>query len=244
MIKTFSITDVGKKRQLNQDYVYTSEMPVGKLPNLFIVADGMGGHKAGDYASRCTVETIVEAVSKSELESYEDIIREAIEKANAAVFEQSISKEEYNGMGSTVVVATCINEETLLVANVGDSRLYCIGKKMEQITLDHSYVEEMVRQGKISPADAKNHPDKNIITRAIGVDSTVEIDFFHAMLAEEDIILMCSDGLTNMLDDKEIRTVLESRKDIVSKAEELVNAANRNGGKDNIAVVLVKPFAK
>ena len=115
---------------------------------------------------------------------------------------------------------------------------------MEQITLDHSYVEEMVRQGKISPADAKNHPDKNIITRAIGVDSTVEIDFFHAMLAEEDIILMCSDGLTNMLDDKEIRTVLESRKDIVSKAEELVNAANRNGGKDNIAVVLVKPFAK
>lgn len=244
MLKTFSMTDIGQIRKLNQDYVYSSEMQVGPLPNLFIVADGMGGHKAGDYASRCTVETIVQEVKDTQYVIPEDIIRDAIRKANQTVYTTSRDQEEMSGMGSTVVVATCLNTKEICVANVGDSRLYLVGEKIEQITHDHSLVEEMVRRGGISKEDARNHPDKNIITRAVGVAENIDIDFFHIPIQEGDTILMCSDGLTNMLEDREIKTVLESRGDIAGKAEELINAANKNGGKDNIAVVLIEPFAK
>lgn len=244
MLKTFSLTDIGMNRKLNQDYIYTSERPVGNLPNLFIVADGMGGHRAGDYASRCTVETIVESVSACESENVETIIQSAVETANSKVFETSLANADMQGMGSTVVVATCLEDGELVVANVGDSRLYLIGHKIEQITRDHSLVEEMVRRGSLSREDARNRKDKNIITRAIGVSDVVEMDFFHVKLQENDTVLMCSDGLTNMLEDKEIKMIVDSRNDIVGKAQELVNAANRNGGKDNIAVVLIEPFAK
>lgn len=244
MLKTFSITDIGQRRKLNQDYTFTSERPVGNLPNLFIVADGMGGHKAGDYASKCTVETIVETARECKAENPETIIQEAVEAANRKVYDTSLANEDMNGMGSTVVVATCRPDGELIVANVGDSRLYLIGHKIEQITRDHSLVEEMVRCGSLTREDARNRKDKNIITRAIGVSETVEMDFFHVRLQEEDMILMCSDGLTNMLEDTEIKMIVDSRNDIVGKAQELVNAANRNGGKDNIAVVLIEPFAK
>ena len=244
MLKTFSMTDIGQIRKLNQDYVYSSEMSVGPLPNLFIVADGMGGHKAGDYASRCTVETIVDEVKNSKLKAPEEVIREAVQKANQTVYHTSQDREEMNGMGSTVVVATCLDTKEICVANVGDSRLYLVGDKIEQITRDHSLVEEMVRRGGITKEDARNRSDKNIITRAVGVAEDIDIDFFNIPIQEGDTILMCSDGLTNMLEDREIKTVLESRGDVAGKAEELINAANKNGGKDNIAVVLIEPFAK
>lgn len=242
MLKTFSLTDKGKKRQLNQDFVFTSEQPVGVLPNLFIVADGMGGHKAGDYASRCTVETIVKTAEELQGDAKE-IIRKAIEEANHQVFEKSSEDENLNGMGSTVVVATCLDGGKLLVANVGDSRLYAINDEITQVTKDHSLVEEMVRLGTLAREEARNHPDKNIITRAVGVSETVEMDFFEKELIEGDSILMCSDGLTNMLEDDEIRKILSSKRDIVERTEELIKAANNNGGKDNIAVVLIEPFA-
>ncbi len=150
---------------------------------------------------------------------------------------------DLEGMGTTVVAATCIGEE-LHVANVGDSRLYVIGEKITQVTRDHSLVEEMIRMGGIGREEARNHPDKNIITRAIGARDTIEIDFFHEELKSGDIVLMCSDGLTNMLEDEEIRMILNGQRDIVEKAEQLVKAANNNGGKDNIAVVLIEPFAE
>ena len=243
MLKTFSITDIGKKRKLNQDYVYTSERPVGNLPNVFIVADGMGGHNAGDYASKFTVETIVgEIISLSE-KNPEQILKKAIEVANDKVLRMANENPDLEGMGTTVVAATCIGEE-LHVANVGDSRLYVIGEKITQVTRDHSLVEEMIRMGGIDRAAARNHPDKNIITRAIGAEESIEIDFFHEELKSGDIVLMCSDGLTNMLEDEEIRMILNGQRDIVEKAEQLVKAANNNGGKDNIAVVLIEPFAE
>jgi len=141
-----------------------------------------------------------------------------------------------------VVVATCKGRE-LLVANVGDSRLYVVGRQIRQITRDHSLVEEMVRLGGIDRETARNHPDKNIITRAIGATPSVDVDFFHVELQEDELILMCSDGLTNMLEDEEIRMILHGQRDIVEKAEELVKAANNNGGKDNIAVILIEPAA-
>ncbi len=242
MIKTFSLTDIGKKRKLNQDFVYTSERPVGNLPNVFIVADGMGGHKAGDIASRCTVETIVEEIGKCQETDPVRILRMAIEKANEKVRFLASEDENFAGMGTTVVVATCKGRE-LLVANVGDSRLYVVGRQIRQITRDHSLVEEMVRLGGIDRETARNHPDKNIITRAIGATPSVDVDFFHVELQEDELILMCSDGLTNMLEDEEIRMILHGQRDIVEKAEELVKAANNNGGKDNIAVILIEPAA-
>ena len=243
MLKTFSITNIGRKRKLNQDYVYTSEQPVGKLPNLFIVADGMGGHNAGDYASKTTVETMVEKVSASEETERTRILDEAIQAANRLIREKASESAELEGMGTTVVAATC-DGTRLCVANVGDSRLYVANKKeIRQITKDHSWVEEMVRRGGMGREEARNHPDKNIITRAVGAEDSVKVDFFSVQLKEGDMILMCTDGLTNMLEDEEIRMILNGARDVVEKAEALVAAANDHGGKDNISVILIDPLA-
>ena len=244
MIKTFSITDIGKKRKLNQDYVYTSETPVGPLPNLFLVADGMGGHKAGDYASRCAIETIVDYIGRTGDVEPVGILEAAVARANEMVRYKASSDEAYNGMGTTLVAAT-IEGNRMRVANVGDSRLYVVGsRKINQITRDHSYVEEMVRMGEIRRDQARSHPDKNIITRAVGAEENIAVDFFDVTLQPGDIVLMCSDGLTNMIEDEEIRMILQGKRDLVEKAESRVNAANNNGGKDNIAVVLIDPFGE
>lgn len=240
MLKTFSVTDIGKKRKVNQDFVYTSENAVGNLANLFIVADGMGGHNAGDYASKTTVETMVEEIEKSCETNPLLIFETAIEAANERVRKKASEDTELEGMGTTVVAATC-RENILQVANVGDSRLYIVNQEIKQITRDHSLVEEMVRMGGLGKEEARNHPDKNIITRAVGAGRTVEPDFFTVELEEGDMVLMCSDGLTNMLEDEEIRMILCGARDIVEKATMLVNAANANGGKDNISVILIEP---
>jgi len=241
MLKTFSITDIGRKRKQNQDYVFTSEIPVGPLENLFIVADGMGGHNAGDYASKYAIATIVE-----EIEMSKDGIVAALEKAicsaNSHIRAKSRENEDMIGMGTTVVAAT-IKDDIMCVANVGDSRLYVINDEVRQITVDHSLVEEMVRMGGIGREQARVHQDKNIITRAIGAEDEIKIDFFQVELRKGDMILLCSDGLTNMVEDEEIRMILLAQKDIAGKAEALVAAANQNGGKDNITVILIEPFA-
>lgn len=243
MLKTFSKTDIGKKRKLNQDAVYSSEQPIGNLPNLFLVADGMGGHNAGDFASKITVETIVEHIAASKETSPARILEEAIVASNTLVRSIAERQPQLEGMGTTVVAASC-QGNVMSVANVGDSRLYVVGqKKIRQITRDHSWVEEMIRRGGLGRDEARNHPDKNIITRAVGAEDTVKIDFFTVNLEEGDMILMCTDGLTNMLEDEEILRVLEISRDIVEKAEELVRVANEKGGKDNISVILIDPLA-
>lgn len=240
MLKTFSITDIGRKRKVNQDFVYSSERLVGPLPNLFLVADGMGGHNAGDYASRLAVETIVERSSGSLETNPLRVLDEAVQSANALVRKRAQETPELQGMGTTVVAAV-IDGRELYVANVGDSRLYIVNSgEIRQITKDHSWVEEMVRRGGIGKAEARNHPDKNIITRAVGAEETVRIDFFQVLLQEGDVILMCTDGLTNMLEDEEIRMTLDGARDIVEKAQGLVRAANERGGRDNISVVLIE----
>ncbi len=242
MIKAVSVTDVGKRRQLNQDIVFASEQALGRLPNVFIVADGMGGHNAGDYASRYTVEVIVNEIKSSDRDDCKEVIKDAIETANTKIREAAKADEALTGMGTTVVAAT-YKDGILYVANVGDSRLYVIGNQIRQITRDHSLVEEMVRMGGIDRASARNHPDKNIITRAIGAQENVEIDFFDVTLELGDIVLMCSDGLTNMLEDHEILQILLGNDSISKKADLLICAANNNGGRDNIAVILIEPFA-
>ena len=239
MIRSFSVTDIGKRRQLNQDFVFTSELPLGCLPNLFVVADGMGGHKAGEYASKYTVETIIEEVGKARNKEPVEILQKAIQRANDRVRRKAKEDENMVGMGTTVVVSTCM-DGILYVANVGDSRLYVVNEEIKQITRDHSLVEEMIRMGGIDRASARNHPDKNIITRAVGAMDTVEVDFFEVELQKGDIVLMCSDGLTNMIEDEEIFTILKRENGLEHKAEELIKIANNNGGKDNIAVVLME----
>ncbi len=242
MLKTFSITDIGKKRTMNQDFVFSSENPVGGLPNLFIVADGMGGHNGGGYASSYAVEVIREFIENSDLTGPEALFKSAIEEANTKVRIKAAENPELSGMGTTVVMA-CLFDDTLYVANVGDSRLYVIDSDIRQITTDHSYVEEMIKVGQLDRESARTHSQKNIITRAVGAEDTVVSDFFSVALHPGDTVLMCSDGLTNMLEDRDISLILKSGRDVVGKAEELVKAANANGGKDNIAVILIEPFS-
>lgn len=239
MLKTFSITDIGMRRSINQDYVFSSEQPVGSLPNLFIVADGMGGHKAGDFASRQATQTIVEFLQNSTEESIVVAIRNAIEQANRVVIAKAAESECFEGMGTTVVLATIL-ENTMYVANVGDSRLYLERDELRQITKDHSLVEEMVRMGGIDQEAARYHPKKNVITRAVGGSDEIQIDFFEIQLEPGDVILMCSDGLTNMVEDSDISLILKKQRDVVEMAETLVSTANENGGADNVSVIVIK----
>lgn len=242
MLRSYAITDIGQKRQLNQDFIYLSETPIGNLPNVFIVADGMGGHNAGDYASRYAVETVVDEIGASFERNPVKILGRAIERANTLIREKAQENMAYAGMGTTMVIATCIGRY-LEVANVGDSRLYVINDKIEQITQDHSLVEEMVRMGGIDRESARNHPDKNIITRAIGARDYIEADFFNMELQTGDMVLLCSDGLTNMIDDEAIHQILTGDGSLKDRVEELVETANRNGGKDNISVIVIEPLA-
>ncbi|WWR14881.1 Stp1/IreP family PP2C-type Ser/Thr phosphatase [Lachnospiraceae bacterium JLR.KK008] len=243
MLQAFSITDIGKRRKLNQDYVFASVCPIGNLPNVFIVADGMGGHNAGDYASRYTVEMMEHQIRLSEQTEPVWILGNAIREANTYIRGMAQENENLFGMGTTVVAAT-LEDAVLQCANVGDSRLYIIDREeIRQITKDHSLVEEMVRMGGIDKKAARSHPDKNIITRAVGAQDTIEIDFFQVSVTPGDLILLCSDGLTNMLEDEEIREIVSGDGSLSEKGRQLVDAANRNGGKDNIAVILIDSFA-
>lgn len=239
-MKVFSATDIGQKRQMNQDFIYTSAEPVGNLPNLFVVADGMGGHNAGDFASRYSVSVLVETIKKDKNFNPVKIIRNGIEEANREILAQSRQNETMAGMGTTMVAATVVGGYAY-VANVGDSRLYVAGETLKQITQDHSLVAEMVRLGELSPEEARNHPDKNIITRAVGTADDVKIDFFDIKLEPGDQILMCSDGLSNMVSDRDIQEILRTAQG-EDRAQELVDQANANGGKDNIAVIVIEPF--
>ena len=238
-MKAFSITDIGERRRINQDYVFCSDNAIGKLPNLFIVADGMGGHNAGDYASRYCVEFFKQRIEESEIESPIALIDAAIKKTNEALRIKAQEQTELEGMGTTLVAATIFDKE-MYVANVGDSRLYVIGKEIKQVTEDHSLVEAMVKTGELNRNEARVHPNKNIITRAIGANETVEPDFFEVNLEEGDTVLMCSDGLTNMLEDETIERIIRENENPEEAAETLVKFANKNGGKDNIAIIIIK----
>ena len=241
-MKTFSMTDIGRKREINQDYVFATDETIGHLPNLLVVADGMGGHRAGDFASRFTVEVLAEEVQNSKETHPEQILGNAIQTANERLMEEAAKDSRLEGMGTTLVAATIL-DHVLYFANVGDSRLYLINKEIRQLSKDHSMVEEMVRLGGLTEEEAKHHPDKNIITRAMGVKDKVEPDFFEYRLKGGDTILMCSDGLTNMVDDDEIFQIVKSARDIVEAVETLIQRANENGGSDNIGIVLAQPYA-
>lgn len=239
-MKGYSTTDKGKTRDINQDYIYCSDEPVGLLPNLYIVADGMGGYNAGDFASRCSVDAFVAQVQKNEQPTVISTLTEALKVANATVLRHARENEEMNGMGTTFVAATVFPDRTY-VMNVGDSRLYLLGDELKQITVDHSYVEEMIRKGELQRKDARIHPKKNVITRAVGVEDNVEADFYEIETDEDSrFLLLCTDGLTNMVEDDEIcHMIAKYAKTPQEAVQRLVKKANENGGKDNISIIVI-----
>lgn len=237
---SYARTDVGRVRKINQDSVFASHEPVGMLPDLFVVADGMGGHNAGDFASRFVVEHLAALAKESEIQDPVLFLRTAIEEINSRLYEESVSRPELEGMGTTLVAAVA-DKGTLYVANVGDSRLYLLRDELEQVTRDHSLVEELVSLGKLERNSEAYKNRKNIITRAIGILPSVDIDFFEVPLQECDCVLMCSDGLTNMVDDDGISRILKTTDTLNEKVDRLIELANKNGGKDNIAVLLAEP---
>lgn len=234
-------TDVGRSRAMNQDYVFSSTEPIGSLDNLFILADGMGGHNAGDYASHYVVDELVAYFSNpQEGKDVHSILKNGIAMVNKSLFELAQGDIELQGTGTTLVVAT-IKGRVLYVANVGDSRLYLVRDNLIQMTRDHSYVEELVALGKLRRDSLDYKKKKNIITRAIGMDINVDVDLFAQKLKTGDLILMCSDGLTTMVDELEIEYIIHSDNDLEKQVTRLVDAANRSGGKDNISVIMISP---
>ncbi len=240
-MEAFAITDIGSRRSVNQDYVYCNDNAVGLLPNLYIVADGMGGHKAGDFASRFSVNEFEKEIKEQKARTIIGSMEGAVRMVNEKLLKEAEAEPEYEGMGTTFVAAS-ITEERLYVLNIGDSRLYRLNERgtIRQITQDHSLVEEKILRGELDRKDAKNHPEKNVITRALGVMETVVPDFFEVELEAGDYILLCSDGLTNMVEDDTIRDiVLNYKTNLQEKAEQMVKLANENGGRDNISLILV-----
>ncbi len=200
-------TDTGSKRSNNQDSIYYSDKPVGPLPNLYIVADGMGGHRAGDQASKMAIDIAVDFIKRSTIENPIAVLKRAMIFANNEIYKTASRDPDLRGMGTTMVAAVC-QDDKLFVANIGDSRLYAIGNDIKQITMDHSLVEELIRDGKLERKKGRNHPEKNIITKAMGSKEEVIPDFFEIDINPEDKYLLCSDGLSNMVEDDEIRDIV------------------------------------
>ncbi len=239
-MKSFGITDIGKKRKMNQDYLFFTDHPLGCFPNLYIVADGMGGHKAGDKASSYAVTRFVELSKKTGDMHPFMAMNQLLSQVNEELYRISTQQEEYAGMGTTFVAAT-VKDDTAYIMNVGDSRLYFFdGEEIRQITMDHSLVEELVRAGQLSPEEGKNHPQKNIITKAVGVYDSLQPDFFKIPIKKKQSILLCSDGLSNMVDDINLRDILSEDCSLEDKVEKCKSEALFFGGNDNIAVIIAE----
>ena len=238
-MKSFGLTDIGKKRKVNQDYLFFSDEAVGCFPNLYIVADGMGGHKAGDKASSYSVTRFVELARKAEKDLPFLSMEKILKQVNHEVFQLSRREEEYAGMGTTFVAATVV-DKVVYVMTVGDSRLYYYDGNLKQVTMDHSLVEELVRAGELNRQESRNHPQKNIITKAVGVSEDIQPDFFMLDIQEGEKILLCSDGLTNMVDDEKLEEIMSESEELNQMAQECIDEALFFGGLDNIAVVIAQ----
>ena len=233
-------TDIGLKRKNNEDTFFISESPVGIFDAFMIVADGMGGYSYGEVASGRCVDTIVNYIRTAPVDFPQMLLRRAIEAANTRVRKEAHSLMSY-GMGTTCVAAGLINGH-IYAANIGDSRLYLINANdfsMKQITKDHSFVEEQVANGMMTRGSEEYESQKNVITRAVGIYDKVEPDLFDFDLRDGDYLLLCSDGLTNMLNDVVIKNlILDDSFTLERRLDSLIENANKNGGKDNITVVL------
>lgn len=239
-MKAIALTNVGNKRSMNQDFYYCSDEPVGILPNLYIVADGMGGHNAGDFASRFSVERFVNLIRESKERTPISAIEAALKTTNEELIAKAKTQREYEGMGTTFVMATLLSDGYLLIANIGDSRLYIVNDRIQQITEDHSLVGEMVRNGELKKDEARFHPQKNVVLRALSTRTVVSPDFYKIRVNRGDYVLLCSDGLWEMVEEGELLKLVSEYEDVSDIAEKMVFMANENGGKDNITIILMK----
>ena len=230
------ISDKGNVRSFNEDYAKYSET---EDYNIYIVCDGMGGHNAGEVASKMATEGLIEYIKENfSKEDYKEILRKGIEKVNLDIFNVSKEKDGCHGMGTTITACLVIGDK-VIVANVGDSSSYLIrGNEMMKITKDHSLVQELVDLGTISEIQAAHHPKKNIITRAVGTNDSVEVDIFTIEKNKFDIFMLCSDGLTNEITKEDIISAIDEEESLEYTCHRLVNVAKNNGGRDNITVLL------
>lgn len=235
-MRTHVISDIGLVRETNEDSYICNP------PHLFIVADGMGGHVAGEIASKLAINTVYsyiqERVGKDNIET---LLKEAIIQANTSIYQMALSKEEFSGMGTTVT-ASYIDGETIYWGHVGDSRMYLFRHgNLHQLTNDHSLVWELVQSGNITRDEAHVHPKRNMLTRAVGTSCLITVDTGFVRWKPGDAVLLCTDGLTNMVTEQEIASLMEKKDDdIASIVTQLVSRAKDAGGLDNITVILLK----
>ncbi len=230
-------TDTGRKRDSNQDNIFLSDEALGPLPNLYIVADGMGGHAAGDFASRYAINIVTDFIKNSTIKNPISLLKRAMVYASNEVYKEAEKDKKKLGMGTTMV-ACVVDDNKLFVGNIGDSRLYLINDEIRQITMDHSLVEELIRSGQLDRKKGRNHPEKNIITRAMGSRDEAMPDFFEIDLNPGDRILMCSDGLSNMVENDELHDIVMEH-DPKSAVDTLISRANYYGGNDNISALVI-----
>ena len=243
MIKAYAKTDVGKARDINEDSYYITEDSFSNI-QLFILADGMGGVNGGEIASKLAInsaksyiENNIKDVQKDK-ESLTQLVASSAEYANMIVYEKSKEIKEFEGMGTTLEICLIYNNRAF-IAHIGDSRIYRIRNNfMRQLTQDHSYVQTLVKQGTITKDEAETHPKKNILVKALGCNAFVEPDMMIRGFQKDDILVICSDGLTNMVSQDEIFKSVTTNFEAAPK--ELVELANENGGIDNITIITIK----
>ncbi len=240
-MKVFAKTDIGRERKLNEDFYYIAK-PESDI-KLYIVADGMGGYNGGEVASKLATEETQKFIEqnfnhyKNSKEEIIELIKDSIENANAKVYQKSCDNEALKGMGTTLDVCLIYNGKAY-IGHVGDSRVYRIRKDfMRRITKDHSYVQTLIEDGSITKEEAYYHPKKNMLTKALGCESNVDPDVYVKTIIADDIILMCTDGLTNMIKEDEIYQIIKENPE--DAAEKLIEVANHNGGIDNITAVII-----
>ena len=242
-MKSVGITDVGKKRSMNQDSIFYTDEAVGPVQNLYIVADGMGGHKAGEIASKIAIDTITNKFESIEsLGKKEDAIewmRNTVQDINHKIFEYTDKNQESKGMGTTLVIAIK-TDDYILYGNIGDSSGFVIkNEQLHKVTKDHTLVNLLVSTGELTEEEAKYHPRKNVLMRALGANNPIDIDIFDVDTSVKGLFL-CSDGLTNMLTNEQIEKVLNSKLSIEEVVLKLINKANMRGGHDNISIAYLK----
>lgn len=240
-MRMVSQTNIGRIRTVNEDRAVIQEQLNGL--SLAIVADGMGGHQAGDIASQMAIDLILEGLQpisrEMSVETRTQLLREAIENANAKIYDFAAQKENYHGMGTTVV-ALIASEDHLLIGHIGDSRAYRVDAiGIQQLTEDHSLVNELVKSGQITPEEAEHHPRRNVLTRALGTEPSIEVDIHEYTWKNEDTILLCTDGLSALIDSRMIRDRILASQDLEQAAEDLISSALEAGGDDNVTVILL-----
>jgi len=238
------ITDIGLKRENNEDFIFVPQDDQGI--KLFVLADGMGGANAGELASSTAVKVVKDYIKSNFIkiertkEELEKLVGDSVKEANRKVIELANTRPEYNGMGTTLIVVL-IYRGRMYIGHVGDSRVYRLRQNvLRQITKDHSYVQALVKEGTISQEEAKNHPQKNVLLRVVGGEDNINPDVITKGFVKGDIILVCSDGLTNMVDDKYIfEIIMKNIYDVNVACKKLIEKANHNGGMDNVSAILI-----